>query len=104
MYRIFYIVYLKLHVGIQSCSFIHQKINTIIQFGMNIMLTFSHILISSSLSPEIRVSVSPGEASVNESQGSVEVCLEANGELEMGTEIVIVLSTSNITASGTYTN
>lgn len=50
------------------------------------------------------MSVSPGEASVNESQGSVEVCLEADGELEMGTEIVIVLSTSNITASGTYTN
>lgn len=50
------------------------------------------------------MSVSPGEASVTESQGSLEVCLEADGELETGTEIVIMLSTSNITASGTYTN
>lgn len=50
------------------------------------------------------MSISPEEAKVTESQGSVEVCLEADGELETGTEIVIMLSTSNITASGTYTN
>lgn len=50
------------------------------------------------------MSFSPGEASVTESQGSVEVCLEGDGELEMETEIVIMLSTSNITASGKYTN
>lgn len=48
------------------------------------------------------MSVSPREISVSESQGSVDVCLEVDGELEIGTKLVIMLSTSNINASGIH--
>lgn len=45
--------------------------------------------------------VSPGEIVVTESQTSVEVCVEADGELEIGKQIVTSLSTRSITAIGT---
>ena len=65
-----------------------------------LLFSFSPSLVSPPTRPVLTVRVSPAEVEVPESQGSVEVCLEARGELEIGNQFVATLSTSDITATG----